>query len=242
MTAVLLAPVPALAASTPRRLRLRNPVSLLFSAAPWASAAYLASYLVCGLAYFSLVLVLLIVGSVLSITWIGLPLLMAAVLVIRGLAAAERGRARTVGVQLRVPRRRAVTGPGLRAGLAARLGDRSTWRDVVALVVLWPYLLVLDFVGVLVWLIGWFLISLPFWYSYIRQEFDNHTSGHGIALGWYPDGPHGSRRYGFYIADLHSALGAAGAGVLVLLLVGNYVVVGAARAHVASIGRLLDGR
>jgi Putative sensor len=241
MTAVLLTPVPAVAASTPRRLRLGNPVSLLFSAAPWASAAYLASYLVCGVVYFGLALVLLVVGSVLSITWIGLPLLVAALLVTRGLAAAERGRARTVGVRLRAPRRRPVAGPGLRAGLAARFGDASTWREMLVLVVLWPYLLALDLIGVLVWLSGWFLISLPFWYSHIHQRFDNGTTGHGLAFGWYPDGPHGTRRYGFYIGDLHSALGAAGIGVLLVLLVGNYVVVAFARTHVASVGRLLDG-
>ena len=37
----------------PAQLRWRNPVSLLFSSAPWASAAYLLSYLVVGVAWFA---------------------------------------------------------------------------------------------------------------------------------------------------------------------------------------------
>jgi hypothetical protein len=223
----------------PARLRRRNPVSLLFSAAPWASAGYLAGYLVVGAAWFVLSLSLLVVSGVLAITWIGLPLLVGALAVVRGLAAAERGRARIVGARIGPAYRRRAARPGLRAEVIRRLGDPATWRDIVALVVLWPVLLVLDLVALIGWLLGLLLISLPFWYRYVPNDFDNGTSAHGIQLGYYPNGPHGSERYGFFIGDLHSALGAAGIGLLVLMLVGNYLVVGAARAHVRTIGALL---
>jgi hypothetical protein len=228
-------------ACAPSRLRARNPVSLLCSGTPWASAAYLVSSLFFGTAAFVVSLVTLLVGGVLAITWIGIPLLIAAFALVQALAAAERGRAAIVGTSIGAPRRR-PRGQGMRANLVARLRDGASWRDVVALVVLWPYLFVLDLVALVVWLICWALISLPFWYRYIPEDFDNATSGHGVVLGWYPDGPHGSRRYGFYIGDLHTALGAAGIGVLLLVLVGNYLVLASARTHVASVGRLLDGR
>jgi len=214
-------------------------MSLLLSAAPWSSAAYLFSYLAFGPVAFVVVLAGLLVAGVLGLTWVGLPLLVVMFAVVRGLAAAERGRAAIVGADLPAPHRR-VPGRGLRAGLVTRLGDGASWREVVALVVLWPYLFVLDLAALLGWLIGWFLISLPFWYRYVSQTFDNGTTGRGIQFGYYPDGPHGSDRYGFYIGDLHSALGAAGVGVLLLVLIGNYLVVGAARTHLASVGRLLS--
>jgi Putative sensor len=228
-------------AATPARLRIANPVSLLFSATPWACAAYLFSYLLFGVAAFVLCLVTVLVGGVLAVMWIGLPLLCAAFALGQGLAAAERGRARTVGARLNPPVRR-PRGTGLRGYLIGRLREQATWRELFVLVVLWPPLLVLDLLALLIWLMGWVLISLPFWYRYVSQRFDNGSHGPGLALGYYPDGPHGSQRYGWYIGDLPSALGAAGVGLLFLALIGNYVVVGAARAHVRTVGRWLQGR
>ena len=34
-----------------------------------------------------------------------------------------------------------------------------------------------------------------------RNNFDNGTSAHGIALGYFPDGPHGATHYGWFIGD-----------------------------------------
>jgi hypothetical protein len=226
-------------ALAPSQLRWRNPVALLFSSAPWASALYLVSYVVFGVAAFALTLSLVLVSGVLSIFWIGLPLLLAALAVVRTGATIERGRARLVGVHLRAGYRPSE-GAGLFAALRTRLGDRARWRDLLALVALWPVLLVLNLFAFIAWLVPLTLISLPFWYRYVPNTFDNGTSAHGIVLGYLPDGPHGATRYGWFIGDIDAALVAAGVGLVLLLLVGNYLVVGAARLHVRTMTGLLD--
>jgi hypothetical protein len=78
----------------------RNPLRMVFSVGPWAALAYVASYLVTGPVFFSLALSIGITAYVLSITWIGLPLLIGAALLVRGLADLERGRARLVGARI----------------------------------------------------------------------------------------------------------------------------------------------
>lgn len=212
------------------RLRYRNPIALVFSSAPWRAVAYLCSSVILLPAWFALSLAVLLVGVVLSLTWAGLPVLLAALFVVQAFAAVERRRAsRALGLRIAAPQR--ARGTGLRRQLAHRLRSRATWREIALLVPLFPVLFVLDLLGLLAWLIPWTLISLPFWYRYPPQTFDNGTMAHGVVLGYYPDGPRGTRRYGWFIDDLHSALIAAGVGVLLLLFLGSYAAIAAARAH-----------
>jgi RND superfamily putative drug exporter len=223
-------------------LRRRNPIALLFSGAPWASAAYLFTYLVVGGVWFAIGLAAMLAAGVLSLFWIGLPLLVGAFALLRAVATAERGRARLVGVRLETRYRRSAR-PGVLAAVRTRLTDGARWRDVLTVVVLWPVLFALDLAALLLWLIPMFLVSLSFWYRYIRNTFDDGTSAHGVMLGYYPDGPRGSIRIGWYIDSSTSALIAAGVGLALLVLVGNHVVVAAARAHVrliAAASRLTD--
>ncbi len=225
---------------TPARLRLRDPVRLLFSAAPWASFWYLFAWLLVGSLWFSLAFTLVASGLTLAITWIGLPVLAFALAAVRGMADVERRRVGAVGVA-RIPRPyREVRETQLRARLRARLRDPATRRDIVLLVVLWVPLFILDTVVVTLWLTFASLITLPIWYRYIPQTFDNGTKAHGVSMGNFPDGPNGGHSWGFFIGDLHSALVAAGVGVALLVLVGNYLIVATARAHVAVTAALLD--
>jgi hypothetical protein len=208
----------------------------LVSSAPWASAAYLFSYLIAGVTWFAVTLTLILVSGILSIFWIGLPLLFLSLGLVRGMAAVERARARIVGITL-TPRYRPAPKRGLRATLRNGITDPARWRDIVALVVLWPWLVLVDLLGLIAWLVPLTLVSLPFWYRSIPNHFDNGTSAHGIVLGYFPDGPYGATHYGWFIGDLSSALVAAGVGLVLLGLVGNYVVVGAARVHVRAVAR-----
>ncbi len=217
--------------SAPSQLRWRNPVSMLFSPAPWASAAYLLTYLIVGLAWFVVTLVLVVVSGILSVLWIGLPLLFISLAIVRACAAVERARARIVGVRIE-PQYRRATRPGLLGALRAQVTDPARRHDVVSLVLLWPVLFGLDLLAFLAWLIPLALISTPFWYRYVPETYANGTSGHGIALGYFPDGPHGATQLGWFIGDTQSALVAAAVGLALLMLVGNYAVVGAARTHV----------
>jgi putative drug exporter of the RND superfamily len=225
----------------PSGLRLRNPVSLLISRAPWASAAYLFSYLLLGGVWFAITLALVLTSSVLAVFWIGLPLLYVTFAVVQAMAVIERARVRMLGVEFRSCYR---SGRGSSVGqtLRNRITDRARWRDVVVLVVLWPWLLVLDLLALVAWLIPVTLMSLPFWYHYVTQDFDDGTSARGIALGYFPNGPHGASHYGWFIGDAGSAVTAGLIGLAAFTLVGNYAVTGAARVHVRCIARWFDPR
>jgi hypothetical protein len=83
------------------------------------------------------------------------------------------------------------------------------------------------------------LISLPIWYRYVPQRFDNGTTAHGVAFGSFPNGPHGSGARGVFVDDLSTALFAAALGVVLLLAAANYLAVAVARTHTAITRALL---
>ena len=221
------------------RLRFRAPLPLLFSPAPWAAFWYLFGSMFVGTLWFSISFTLLATGLALGLFWIGLPVLAAALATTRALAGAERRRIHTLG-RPRIPSPyRPVSATGLRARLGQRGRDPATRRDVILLVVLWPALFVIDTVAVAFWLACFELMSLPVWYRYVPNTFDNGTKTHGVAFGYYPNGPYAGDHWGFFVHDLRSALVAAAVGLVLLVVAGNYLVVALARAHEAIARSLL---
>jgi hypothetical protein len=217
----------------PDRLRFRDPVRLLFSPAPWVAFWYLFVSIVLGSLWFAAAFSGLAAGATLSIVWLGLPVFAFALALTRRMAGVERRRVRVLR-QPPIPRPyRPVRARELRPRLAERLRDPAARRDAVLLVSLWVPLLLLDTLAVTVWLAGLWLVSLPIWYRYVPQTFDNGTAGHGVSLGNFPNGPHGGGSWGFLVDDMNSALIAAAVGLGLLVLIGNYVLVAAARAHAA---------
>jgi len=74
----------------------------------------------------------------------------------------------------------------------------------------------------------------------VPNTFDNGTKMHGVAFGNYPNGPYGGgNNWGFFVHDTRSAVIAAGVGLVLLIVAGNYVIVAAARAHTAMTLALL---
>jgi hypothetical protein len=213
------------------RLRVyRNPLRLAVSASPWRSAWFLLSYLLMGTLLFAVVVTATVTTAALAITLAGLPLLVASSVFVRGCASAERWRLRAV---LPGPVRggyRPVTQPGIMSQIRTRWRDPATWRDLAYLVGLWPPLLVLDVAVFSVWLTLLTGVTMPAWYWAPPQTFNNGQTGHGIQLGYFPNGPHGPGGWGLYVDTLPKALLAA-AGFLVAFLLFNYVLVLTARAH-----------
>jgi hypothetical protein len=152
----------------------RNPVRMFCSAGPWSATVYLASYLPLGTVFFVACLAVLVVCGVLNITWLGLPLLIGAAAVLRGCASVERARARVVGAVIPAAYR-PVPGTGVFTRLRARWRDPGTWRDIAYLVGLFPALLVLDVVGLAVWLACLAGITVPAWYSTLPHDFWLHA-------------------------------------------------------------------
>lgn len=231
----------ARSAGSPRSLR-RNPIGLLLSGTLWASVWYLLAYLAIAWVLFGVALTIAIGGGLLSVTLAGLPVLIAAAAVIRWCANAERVRLGGMGIRVRGGYRE-FTGSGLLARLRSGWGDPALWRDIAYLFGLMAPLLALDFAVTVVWLVLLAGIALPAWYRFPQQTFTLGVSGrggssfHGVQLGYFPHGPHGSGGWGLYVDTLPKALAVAGV-CLILFLLFNYVLVAAARLH-AAIARAL---
>ena len=230
-------------AALPRLRRYRNPLRLAVSGSPWRAAAFLAVYIfVAGWLLFAIALTATVTAAVFMITLAGIPLLVAASGVLRGCASAERARLRQV---LAGPVRggyRPVTRPGIMAQVRTRWRDPSTWRDLAYLIGLWPPLLALDLTVLSVWLTLLAGVTLPAWYWAPRGNvgvgYVNGAPVHGVALGYFPNGPHGAGGWGLYVDTLPRALLAA-AVFLVAFLLFNYVLVLTARAHARIASALL---
>jgi hypothetical protein len=222
------------------RLRVhRNPLRMFFSAGPWAATAYLGSYLFVGTVLFTVALTVVVTSTALTVTWIGLPLLVGAALVVRGCAHVERGRALVAGVPVPASYR-SVTSPGLFAQVKTRWADPATRRDCGYLILMFAPLLVLDVVALSIWLSFLGMVTLPLWYWAIPQTWDTGARDHGVMLGYLPNGPDmADGGFGVWIGTIQAAL-VASAVFFVLAMLGAYLVVGAARTH-AAVARTLLG-
>jgi Putative sensor len=215
----------------------RDPIRLVFSRGPWAAAWYLLGYLFVGWALFAISLSTTVAGAALSITFAGLPVLVAAAAAIHWCADVERARLRSMVDGPVAGNYRQVVGSGIMAQVRTRWRDPATRRDIAYLVAMFVPLLVLDTIVLAVWLAFLAAITLPIWY-WAPWKTVNGVRYHGYDLGYHPSGPHGPGGWGLYVDTLPKALAVAGAG-LILFLIFNYVLVSTARAHAAVARGLL---
>ncbi len=213
------------------RLRLyRNPLHQLVAGSTWRSAGFLLAYLVWGALLWAAVVTATVTAAALCITLVGIPLLVAAAGVIRGCANAERWRLREVLAGPVHGGYRAVRRPGIIGQVRTRWTDPATWRGFAYLFALFPLLWALDLAVIVVWLVLLAGITVPAWYWSVPQTFNNGQQASGLQFGYFPNGPNGPGGHGVFVDTLHQALIAA-AVFLVLFLLFNYVLVGAARLH-----------
>jgi Putative sensor len=215
-----------------------NPLRQLVAGSTWRAAWVLLAYLVWGWLLWAAVFAATLTAAVLCITLAGIPLLVAAAGVIRGCANAERWRLRGVLAAPIHGGYRAVQRPGILSQVRTRWSDPATWRDFTYLFALFPLLWVLDYAVMVIWLVLLAGITVPIWYRYIPETFNNGQSAHGLQFGYFPNGPSGPGSWGWFIGNLHQALIAAGI-FLVLFLLFNYVLVGTARLHARMASALL---
>ncbi|MCX4748155.1 sensor domain-containing protein [Kitasatospora sp. NBC_01287] len=200
--------------STLRAVRLRtsaNPFRMLFSAAPWQAAAYLACYLVTGPALFAVAVVTVVAGAVLGQFTVALPLLAGLPWILRGCAQVERGRAALIAEPIPYEYR-AVTEPGLTARIRTRCTDPATVRDCAYLVLLFPPLLALDVLALALWVAPLAGTVLPL------LAWADGAAGHSVVLRIWGD-------------DLPSALLMAAGCLALAAVLGSRLVVAAARLH-----------
>ncbi|MEU2181066.1 sensor domain-containing protein [Streptomyces thermolilacinus] len=225
----------ALRASLPpaRRLpRQGNPLRMLVSAAPWRATGYLAGYVVTGSVFFAVATAAVVVGIVLGQLTVTLALTIGSVWVVRCCAQVERGRAALVDAPIPYAYQE-VTEPGLVGHLKARCTDPVFYRDCCYLILLHPFLLLLDALTLLVWLPLLAGVCLPLWFWAVEPRQADGTVAHGVRLGRSDGtGP------GIWIDTWPAAL-TASAVFLVLAAYASYAVVAAARLHLAVAHTLL---
>ena len=229
----------AMAPSWSRLRTDRNPLRMPFTSGVWAAAWYLFGYLFVGTVLFSVIVTATATAVSLSVIWVGLPMLIGSAYFIRGCAGFERRRARIVVPEGLAPLEPVASAEGFFGTLKAQWKDQTTLRGLVHFVLLYVPLFVLNTVVFSVWLSFLGVVSLPIWYRFIHESFDNGTEAHGLAWGYFPNGPHGSGSWGYWIGSDKAALVAALVG-LVLFLLWNYVLVATARLHVASVRAMIS--
>lgn len=195
--------------------RKTGPLSLLtapFERRTWAETLHLVLDLPLGVFTFTFFVTMLSTGAGTAVTIVGLPLLAAAVLSGRGIAAMERGRARALlGVDFGPPPPpRWRQGQGFGAWLRAGMTDATGWRAVLYGVLLLPVGVIGFGFVVAFWSASLGGITYPVWYRWLPMN-----DGHRGAQMW----PH-------YYPSEHLAA-TAGMGV-VLLFITPWIVRGLA--------------
>jgi len=215
-----------------------NPLRLAATSLPWRAGLLMVSYFAVGTALFTVTLVAGVASVGLLVTAAGIPLLVAVAWLVRAAARVERWRVRLITGEF-IDSAYLPVSVGLIATLRTRWTDPATWAHLGYLVALYPLLFVLDVVAFTLWfgLVG--AVTVPIWYRFSGTTFPNGESGDGIALGYFPNGPDGAGAVGLWIGDLATALTTAAVSLVLLLLVGNSLVVAAARLHTRIARRLL---
>ncbi|MEU7582047.1 sensor domain-containing protein [Streptomyces sp. NPDC041068] len=210
----------------------RNPLRMLCSAAPWRATGYLAGYLVAGPALFAVAATGVVLGLVFMQFTVSVALTVGSAWVVRCCAQVERGRAVLVDEPIPYAYQE-PTKPGLVEQLRARCADPVFFRDCVCLVVLFPFLLLLDLLALLVWLPLLAGVSLPLWFWSVNSTQADGSRLHGPWIGGPDDGDPGVRIDGWPTALLVAAV------CLALALYASYLVVAAARLHLTVAHKLL---
>jgi hypothetical protein len=227
-------------ASTRPRARWPAPPAVLWAPVTGRSAGHVLSSVVLAPVLFAVTLAFVLTAWVTTLVWVGIPLLLVAAALIRGMAHLERQRAGLLVDPSGEPDEPAPPAPpaGMLEAVRRAWSDPLVGRACAYLLVLWIPLFVADVVALSLWLAALAGVTAPLWYRYVPMEFPNGETAHGLAWGWFPNGPHGDGGIGLWVGDLPAALLAAGLS-LVLLVGASYVLIAAARLHSGAARALL---
>ncbi|WP_037682053.1 sensor domain-containing protein, partial [Streptomyces albus] len=109
-------------------------------------------------------------GLGLLVTFLGLPVLAAALAGCRALGAVERGRARVLlDLDVASPAPVRPEKPGMFAWLGAVLGSGVSWRHLLYALLHFPWAVFGFAVSVFLWTYGWALLLYPVWYWFLPE-------------------------------------------------------------------------
>jgi signal transduction histidine kinase len=136
-----------------------------FEARTWREFGYVLLSLPISVLLFTWAVAMVPLGAGLLVTFLGVPVLAAALAGCRGFGVLERARARGL-LQLDVadPEPLRMRGPGALAWMGAVLKSGASWRQLLYALVLLPWAVFSFSVAVSFWTVGWALLTYPLWF------------------------------------------------------------------------------
>ncbi|GAX52433.1 sensor histidine kinase [Streptomyces olivochromogenes] len=168
-----------------RRHRLPTPLRAPIEARSWREFGYVMSGLPVGILMFTFAVTMFSLGMGLLITFLGIPVLAAALAGVLGFGALERARARgLLGLEVAAPKPLRVRKHGALAWMGAILKNGSAWRHLLYSVVQFPWSVFSFVVTLTFWAYGWAMLTYPLWF----WVFPMYGGQGGLQL--YGDGAH----------------------------------------------------
>ncbi|MFC3576860.1 sensor histidine kinase [Streptomyces yaanensis] len=131
----------------------------------WGEFVYLVLSLPIGIMTFTYSVTMFSLGAGLLVTFLGIPVLAAALAGCRGFGALERARARgLLGLQVADPEPLPIKRRGAMAWIGAMLKSGTSWRHMLYTVLQFPWAVFSFTVGISFWVTGWALLTYPLWF------------------------------------------------------------------------------
>ncbi|MFM9369276.1 sensor histidine kinase [Streptomyces sp. Da 82-17] len=202
---------PGYAEPRPARRPLLPPaLGAPIAARTWREFAYLLVSLPLSIVMFTYAVTMTALGAGLLVTFLGVPVLAAALVGCRGFGVLERARARALlGLDVAEPRPVRAAKRGATAWIGAALKSGTSWRALLYAVLHLPWAVFGFAVSVVFWSVGWSLLTYPLW----QWVFPTYVGVDGIQVY----GEEGGRN-SFYMDTPFEIGVTAGLGLLITLV------------------------
>ncbi|MGW7409821.1 sensor histidine kinase [Streptomyces sp. NPDC054833] len=156
-----------------------------FEARSWREFGYVLLSFPISTVFFVFAVTMVSLGAGLLVTFLGIPVLAAALAGCRGFGALERARARgLLRLQVADPEPLRMRKPGALAWMGAVLKSGTSWRHLLYALLHFPWAVFSFVVAVNFWAYGWALLTYPLWF----WLFPMYGGQGGLQL--YGDGTH----------------------------------------------------
>ncbi|MCC5476905.1 sensor histidine kinase [Streptomyces sp. NPDC059680] len=136
-----------------------------FEARSWREFGYVLLSLPLSIVLFTWTVTMASLGAGLLVTFLGVPVLAAALAGCRGFGALERARARgLLRLEVAEPEPLRMRKPGALAWMGAVLKSGTSWRNLLYTLVQFPWAVFSFSVAVSLWTMGWTLLTYPLWF------------------------------------------------------------------------------
>ncbi|MFI5565905.1 sensor histidine kinase [Streptomyces sp. NPDC051740] len=190
-----------------RRHRLPAALRAPVGGRTWRELGYVLLSLPISVLLFTYAITMVSLGAGLLVTFLGVPVLAAALAGCRGFGAVERARARgLLGLKVAEPEPLRMRRQGFMAWIGAVLKSGASWRALLYAVLQLPWAVLSFVVTVTVWSVGWSLLTYPLWF----WVFPMYGGQDGIQL-------YGDEHHRVYLDNPFEVTVTAGVGLLFTL-------------------------